>query len=366
MKKLVVYIFMILSIGLSHAQGSDYDTYLKQGEKYYNQKEYTQAKQHFTLMLTMFPQQRTVINAWLVKCNKAISDVSVSRPQIDGRLEAERQREADERRKAEKKAKDLEQQLAEMKRQGERQQEEQILREQTEQQNLTFQTDYSNVKIGYFFYTDGSFSVKLNKGKVCVGIVFSLETTETEKAHGWTHGQIVALEDANYGNPVVWEQGDKYHDLPFPHVNYQWDDSMGWFSARKDKEGYLYTHSESVWNIKKYEAFQVAKQYKGTLPEGKTSGWYLPSIGQWADIITHLGKAEVTHTEPLTSPSVVFDGNTEGLKSLQIQKTRYWSATEESGGAAYLAWFRTNGFLGQIDVSGTINTKCNVRSVAAF
>ena len=60
-----------------------------------------------------------------------------------------------------------------------------------------------------------------------------------------------------------------------------------WRDVRKDKDGYLY--SNSIY-ASKYEAFAAARKYSALLPSGKTSGWYLPSVGQWVEIIEKLGQ----------------------------------------------------------------------------
>ena len=143
---------------------------------------------------------------------------------------------------------------------------------------LTLKVDdcWDNLKIGDYYYSDGSFSTHLDQLKTCVGIVFSLETTAEEKKHGWTHGQIVALEDAG-GERCQWGPRGS---LLTTHVD-------EWRDVRKDKDGYLY--SNSIY-ASKYEAFAAARKYSALLPSGKTSGWYLPSVGQWVEIIEKLGQ----------------------------------------------------------------------------
>ena len=145
---------------------------------------------------------------------------------------------------------------------------------------LTLKVDdcWDNLKIGDYYYSDGSFSTHLDQSKTCVGIVFSLETTAEEKKHGWTHGQIVALEDTR-GGRYPW--AGPWGALLSTHVD-------KWRDARKDKNGYFYS------NFIKYGAFAAARKYLVLLPSGKTSGWYLPSVGQWVEIIENLGQVSIS------------------------------------------------------------------------
>ena len=52
---------------------------------------------------------------------------------------------------------------------------------------------YGGIKIGDYFYEDGTFSHKFVVGKKPIGLVYSLITSEEEKAKGWTHGRIVSI-----------------------------------------------------------------------------------------------------------------------------------------------------------------------------
>lgn len=64
--------------------------------------------------------------------------------------------------------------------------------------------DYSDVQIGDYYFADGTISHELSEKKQCIGVVFSLKTTDIERAKGWTHGQIVALVDAEKGQGYRW------------------------------------------------------------------------------------------------------------------------------------------------------------------
>ncbi len=139
-----------------------------------------------------------------------------------------------------------------------------------------FLYDYSEVKIGDYFYEDGSFSHKRAFGKEAVGIVFNLNPSEEEKKKGWSHGQIIALNNVRFASinrKISWGIATKEirkNIVVNPKENGESPDN-----------GYMITHLDSVLNNPEFEAFNLAAEYEANLPTGITSGWYLPCIAQW-------------------------------------------------------------------------------------
>ena len=70
----------------------------------------------------------------------------------------------------------------------------------------TFYKDYNKVKIGDYFYADGTFSHEISSMKKVVGIVFTLNTSDKDKRCGRTHGQIIAIENCNSGTNIAGER----------------------------------------------------------------------------------------------------------------------------------------------------------------
>lgn len=138
-----------------------------------------------------------------------------------------------------------------------------------------FMDDYSQVEIGDYFYEDGTFSHEIAKGKEIVGMVFSLETSEEEKKHGWTHGQIVALQNAkkHYVKNAIW--GTPTESL----IPFYIKDINSIYNSQD--YGYIVNHLDCIDNNEDFYPFYVASKYTAKLPIGKTSGWYLPSVVQW-------------------------------------------------------------------------------------
>lgn len=147
------------------------------------------------------------------------------------------------------------------------------------------QSEKGRPQIGDYYYTDGTYSHDKHPSKTVAGIVFSTETTEVEKSHGWTHGQIVATKVAS-----SWQFGP-HEELPLPHKSIDLYDSELIF----DKNGYEYTYSGFTIQ-KKYEIFEAARTFNVPLPYGISSGWYVPTIGQILDIFKNLLGRDIKET----------------------------------------------------------------------
>ena len=124
--------------------------------------------------------------------------------------------------------------------------------------------------------------------------------------HGWTHGQILAVNEPfrmdsyeekygflNLQTRVIkyktncFEWGNDTDNLPQPHKHI---DSL--IEAVNDRDGYLYTYSGYTKNKNNYPAFEAARKFRSPLPLGKTSGWYLPALGQLLEIFKNLGNLD--------------------------------------------------------------------------
>ena len=141
--------------------------------------------------------------------------------------------------------------------------------------------DYNDIKIGDWFYEDGSFSRKKSDLKKCVGVVFSLNTSPIEKADGWGHGLIVAIKD------VKEREWGNNEDYPYPHTHYSASDM-----TKLEKKPGQFRDYQTEYLLKDSDiiAFKAARKCRLPLPEKRTSGWYLPSITQLKQIAANLDK----------------------------------------------------------------------------
>ena len=167
--------------------------------------------------------------------------------------------------------------------------------------------NYNDPDVGDYYFSDGSWGTLQDHGTAYVhpiGIVFSNTTSANDRAHGWTHGYAMALTNANTSCEWSGQKGGTRENnvdvLNDGKVNYTYKD---YTSFRTDKDGYCETHAvantrSSNLNLNTfYPAFWYALNY-GTSSESETttykapggsSGWYLPSVGQWLDIAVNLG-----------------------------------------------------------------------------
>ena len=205
-------------------------------------------------------------------------------------------------------------------------------------------------KVGYILYADGSWSRRMVKGRTPVGIVFSTTTSEADQAKGWSHGYALALRDA--ASEIKWANtlGDNQAG-----EHYTSADSLGF---QTDKDGYLHTQTLVGQGVGLYPAADAAVTYGATAPL-RSSGWYLPSSGQWYDICVNLGglpeqmprlgKTEGYWNDPQCVTnclnrineylSLSGAGNYDPIKVATGDYVWYWASSESSSQQAYVTFF---------------------------
>lgn len=210
----------------------------------------------------------------------------------------------------------------------------------------------------------------------CIGIVYSTDASRIGAAatkflsdKGITpHGLVMALTNASDG--CRW--GD-----------YGKDENSGGADGEPFKENtttlqkqYLNVdgYGETQWMVNKiangynadtYKAFDVASKY-GTEESGtaqyavpsNTTGWFIPGMGQWWDILSNLGKIDLTSYRDDTGSSTSINGDaTIAVANMNtyLQKisgatqfstgTYFWSSSEYNGRYACNVNFYSNGYL---------------------
>lgn len=234
---------------------------------------------------------------------------------------------------------------------------------------LVFFNDYEKAEIGDYFYIDGTLSHQKSEEKMPVGMVFTLETTEEEKKHGWIHGQIIALENCKNTHGVKWNNSYFFKgnpDLKSYRSIFMYRDTIDErFKALLDKDGYKYSCLNSILNNKEYEAFEVVQEYNNKIELKNTSRWYLPTIGQFNDMMNNLFNLKFngrgTHLTVYYSDSIK-----QMLKDLNmIDSSRFWTSTLCESNCAWR--FYINSYDNTIEAEGfMITAKGDVRAVAAF
>ena len=153
------------------------------------------------------------------------------------------------------------------------------------------------IEVGDYFYEDGNIYPYGNQSDNdlstppsagCVGVVFSTSTSTTDQGHGWTHGYVMALN--NTGTSIVHWKNANTADADYDSFDINNDSKDASFQAMIN---YLdgYTSSKKIIDSSdaaKHPAVFAAKNYNVTIPE-TTSGWYLPSMGQFAAFVNNIG-----------------------------------------------------------------------------
>mgnify|MGYP003303635989 CR=1 FL=1 len=232
---------------------------------------------------------------------------------------------------------------------------------------LKFFKDYEKAEIGDYFYIDGTLSHQKSEDKKAVGVVFTLETTEEEKKYGWTHGQIMALENCTKEG-ISWfpKSSIENNDLK-SYEESKFNKKHEWKKAVKDKDGYKYSNLDSIISNPNYFAFAAVRDFSLANNVPMTSGWYLPTIGQWNDVIENLFKTKIVigfkreayYNKTIKNPSP--------LKKVNLRKSgwlvSYWTSTLYNSEYCWSCLFLEN----TIEVEGFMfKSQKQVRAVAAF
>ena len=145
------------------------------------------------------------------------------------------------------------------------------------------------VNIGDYYYSDGtwgSIAEHTNSTASAIGVIFSNSTSNIDKGHNWTHGYAMALQNAG-SETTTYQWYTSNSGNPTGSSVITVDQIMS------DKDGYTYS---GYIQTSGYAAGIAARGYTAKDKNGNTvatpscsSGWYLPSIGQWYDIWVNLG-----------------------------------------------------------------------------
>ena len=145
------------------------------------------------------------------------------------------------------------------------------------------------VVIGDYLFIDGTWGTLAdNPNKTAIAVIFSTTTSSTDQKNGWTHGYAMALNSVD----AKWSASGQNENLPKYDVTKMLD--------KDDKDGYtqtqtIVTSGKLGFSKTNYPAFWEAINYSVAAPKN-TSGWFLPSCGQFCDLITNLGKGTMNQT----------------------------------------------------------------------
>ena len=224
-------------------------------------------------------------------------------------------------------------------------------------------TSYT-LAVGDILYSDGSLGKpnSLLSGKTPVAIVFMattnasspVTTTKDRTANSsWKHGYAMALKNVHSSGTTTgsYKWANSNSDVSgIPNIS---DET--WQTRSSDMDGYTYT---TYLNSVDFPAGYVAKTTFASqvaAPSG-TSGWFLPSSGQWYWILVNLGGMSATPSYywgwSSVSSTAASNLNTKlgkvgsgNYDSFTNNGQSYWTSSENSSDKAYLVFFASDGHM---------------------
>lgn len=220
-------------------------------------------------------------------------------------------------------------------------------------------------QVGDFLYADGSWSTELQTGKTPVAIIFATATSAADQSLGYTHGYALALRDA--GTAAWTTEADENESGTTIGSN---DDA-----DLTDLDGLTHTQQLLV-HADVHPAACAARNY-ATAPYG-TSGWFLPSTGQWLQVCRALGGLTDDSFVRADSGAATWSADaaqtvisavnarlaTAGQNYSPLNQTYYWASTERNVMSAYYLYIM--GTYGLQLQSYYKNAEFTVRPVVAF
>lgn len=252
--------------------------------------------------------------------------------------------------------------------------------------------------VGDFFMKDGSLlagSTKLTQAqqRACIGIVYCIDPNRVGKAakqvlSNNAHGLVLALKNAT-DTPCRWGQytdensNSSDNNAPFKtntgSLKAQYENVEGYGETKWIINEYYRPASTMLPNY--YTAFYRAKIY-GT-KEGNTSqyaappnttGWFIPSMGQWWDILSNLGEINLNNYKDNQNNSLSLPNDTapiidnmnrylSRIDSAQLffkVSNRFWSSSEaDTDYACCVDFFDT----GSLDLGTYLKTNSGIYHV---
>lgn len=198
-------------------------------------------------------------------------------------------------------------------------------------QHVSNHLDPRFAKIGYYYLADGTVcppvDLKENDLRDVIGIVFSTDpdrigTAEkaalAERGVDTPHGLALAVKDAAAN--VAWYDLNNYVELPTEIIKQNVCDLPSDINGLQHVQTILSLDAK----LEHYPAIKAAQDYNQTRPApAKSSGWFLPSAGQWWDIIANLALPEIKQMKDYQFNDVTIDygrGEDDGTYNIYVNK----------------------------------------------
>lgn len=231
--------------------------------------------------------------------------------------------------------------------------------------------------IGDYLFNDGTWGklVKITDKRWPVAVVFSNETTETDKNAGYFHGYAMALKNVHNGDAIgAYAWGPSTDNPNLPNI------AANWTLLCADRDGRSRSHNINTPVYPAAYAATTTYESQEAAPVG-TSGWFLGSTGNWFDLFRNIGGAtedpnnnwgwstsitEVVKNNLNKKMQVITDESRYDLFGISTDnENRFWTSTEQAAGTIYEAIMYTTGSLYFADTEVPSNTS-RVRPFIAF
>lgn len=248
--------------------------------------------------------------------------------------------------------------------------------------SVTVSTAASDLNVGDFYYSDGTWSSELDPSKTAIGVVFwvgdptATDPTLAEEHPECTHGYVVALQEGSEGAPFM-EDYDGYVDatngadfVSWIQVNApQYQSILQNGENLSTAQGYNNTKALEFFN-ENYPAYptiaQFAVSYRETCPApDNTSDWYVPSpkegsllvVGEWDGDLMAIELMNRTNYRDMINSKIA---QISGATQLNTG-TNYWTSGTSSTPTANVISMS----LGWVTLS-YLGTSLPVRCILAF
>lgn len=152
--------------------------------------------------------------------------------------------------------------------------------------------------IGDYLYSDGTWSKALDTEKIPIAVVFSTETSIKDRQLGFKNGYAMAIVTPLFATagsgwkykPVWSSKEENVFSINYSSIEDVFKDKDGLSKTLEivDKVGHVEDYSTQKNNEAAFPAFFAAYDCYVKRSESM-SCWFLPSVGQWYDIIVNLG-----------------------------------------------------------------------------
>lgn len=199
-------------------------------------------------------------------------------------------------------------------------------------------TEYTNVSVGDYFYSDGTCSSALDNNKTCIGIVFKVGVGQGDKIDNYDsfltgntiHGYVAALINANSGQTLQWSTANVATGVSTSQENFDGYSNTLILRKKDDSQN-------------KYPAVWACIYNNNISAPISSSSWYLPSYAQMKELSTQEDdKSFAAKLEAVQGSIMKVGGNPDFWTSSEDNNTNVWHFSGYNGGTFWNDHAKTN------------------------